>query len=63
MVEEQIAVGVFRYGDLIIDTVNHVATVGDLTVADGHRETTLFKYAYKLGREHKKLQIRQSLSL
>ena len=48
---------------VFVDVKNGLVKIGDETVADTVKEARLFAMAYRLGREHKKTEIRKALSL
>lgn len=50
------------YG-VFVDEINGIVTIADEVIAQGRKEARLFALAYRLGREHKKSEIRKALSL
>lgn len=63
MVKEELESGVYRYGDLVIDTKKGMVKIGGSIVCETLHDTRLFYQAYDMGREHKKMQIRKALSI
>lgn len=46
-----------------VDVTNGLVMIGDEKIAETVKEARLFAMAYRLGREHKKSEIRKALSL
>lgn len=50
------------YG-LMVDTLNDRVLVGNQVITEGKDNVRLFTLAYRLGRDHKKTEIRNVLSI
>jgi hypothetical protein len=49
--------------DLTIDTKNGIVKIGDQVFCEGIQEARIFLSAYKMGRNHKKLEIKNALDI
>jgi len=46
-----------------LDIRDNIVYIGDIAMTNTDEETQLFIYAYRMGRDHKKMEIREALNL
>lgn len=46
-----------------LDIRDSIVYIGDIAMTNNTEETQLFIYAYRMGRDHKKMEIREALDI